>query len=80
MDKILTIVIPVFKTEQYLRKCLDSLIVENIADRIEVIIIIDGSPDNSISIAREYVELFPETFRLIDKENGGHGSCCNVGL
>ena len=80
MDKILTIVIPVFKTEQYLRKCLDSLIVENIADRIEVIIIIDGSPDNSISIAREYVERLPETFRLIDKENGGHGSCCNVGL
>jgi glycosyltransferase involved in cell wall biosynthesis len=49
-------------------------------DKLEVIIVNDGTPDKSAEISREYVKRFPETFRQIDKENGGHGSAWNVGL
>lgn len=80
MDKLLTVVVPVYNTEKYLDKCLYSLVVPNYMDQLEVIVVIDGSPDNSINIARKYKEKYPNSFIVIDKENGGHGSCCNVGL
>lgn len=81
MDKILTVVIPVYKVELYIRKCLESLIVaDELMRQLEVIVINDGTPDNSAIIAKEYEEKYPDTFRVIDKANGGHGSCCNKGL
>lgn len=80
MGKILTIVVPVYNTERYLSKCLNSLIVDKFLNNIEVLIVIDGSPDNSITIAKEFCERYPETFFVINKENGGHGSTINEGL
>jgi glycosyltransferase involved in cell wall biosynthesis len=78
---ILTITVPVYNTEQYLDKCLGSLVVsEELMNLFEVLVVIDGSKDNSIEIARKYEANYPNTFRVIDKENGGHGSCCNVGV
>lgn len=67
--------------EKYLRKCLDSLIVsdENM-QRLEVLVINDGSKDSSSQIAHEYEAKYPQTFRVIDKENGNYGSCINRGL
>lgn len=67
--------------EKYLRKCLDSLIVssENMK-RLEVLVINDGSKDSSSLIAHEYESRFPNTFKVIDKENGNYGSCVNRGL
>lgn len=65
--------------EKYLNKCLDSLIVENM-DLLEVLVINDGSKDNSSKIAHKYETKFPYTFRVIDKENGNYGSCINRGL
>lgn len=67
--------------ERYLRRCLDSLIVsdENM-QRLEVLVINDGSRDSSSQIAHEYETKFPQTFRVIDKENGNYGSCINRGL
>ena len=80
-NKLLSIVVPVYKVERYINKCLDSLIVApDLMDKLEVIIINDGTPDNSAEMSREYVKRFPNTFRQIDKENGGHGSAWNVGL
>lgn len=81
MQKLLTIVIPVYKVEPYINKCLDSLLgsPESMQD-LEVLIVNDGTPDNSAEMSREYVKRYPETFRQIDKENGGHGSAWNVGL
>lgn len=81
MSKILTIVIPTYNMEKYLRKCLDSLIVtdENML-LLEVLVINDGSKDSSSMIAHEYEARFPQTFRVIDKENGNYGSCVNRGL
>lgn len=80
-NPILTIVIPVYKVEPYINKCLDSLLVSPaLMERLEVIIVNDGTPDNSAEMSREYVKRYPGTFRQIDKENGGHGSAWNVGL
>ena len=81
MNKILSIIVPTYNMERYLRRCLDSLIVsdENM-QRIEVLVINDGSRDSSSQIAHEYETKFPQTFRVIDKENGNYGSCINRGL
>ena len=81
-SKLLTIVVPVYKVEPYIDKCLSSLILEDAAlmDALEVIIVNDGTPDRSAEMSREYVNRYPGTFRQIDKENGGHGSAWNVGL
>lgn len=82
MDKLLTIVIPTYNMEKYLRRCLDSLIIEKKAllDALEVLIVNDGSKDMSSAIAHEYCEKYPTVFRVIDKENGNYGSCVNRGL
>lgn len=80
MDKILTVVVPVYNTEKYLSKCLSSLIVPKFLTQLEILIVIDGSPDKSINIAKEFCERYPKTFFVIDKENGGHGSTINEGL
>ena len=81
MQKLLTIVVPVYKVEPYINKCLDSLIVSpDLMEKLEVVIVNDGTPDNSAEMSREYVKRYPNTFRQIDKENGGHGSAWNVGL
>lgn len=81
MEKILTIVIPTYNMQDYLRRCLDSLIVpEEQMAQLEVLVINDGSKDNSSAIAHEYQDKYPDTFRVIDKENGNYGSCVNRGL
>ncbi|WP_314297072.1 glycosyltransferase family 2 protein [Capnocytophaga gingivalis] len=79
-DKLLTITVPVYNTEEYLPKCLDSLIIDEYIDILEVLIVIDGSPDNSLTIAQEYAQRYPNTFIVINKENGGHSSAINKGL
>ena len=80
-NKILTVVIPTYNMEKYLRKCLESLIIsdENMK-KVEVLVINDGSKDSSSKIAHEYESKYPMTFRVIDKENGNYGSCINRGL
>lgn len=80
MEKLLTVVVPVYNMEKYLRKCLDSLVIGSKQDLLEVIVVIDGSRDNSFDIALTYQEKYPSSFIVINKENGGHGSCCNLGL
>lgn len=67
--------------QDYLHRCLDSLIVpEEQMAQLEVLIINDGSKDNSSAIAHEYETNYPNSFRVIDKENGNYGSCINRGL
>ena len=81
MGKVLSVIIPTYNMEKYLHKCLDSLIVsdENL-EKLEVLVVNDGSKDSSSQIAHEYELKFPKTFRVIDKENGNYGSCINRGL
>lgn len=67
--------------EKYLRKCLDSLIVsDDNMKLIEVLVINDGSKDSSSQIAHKYETRYPNTFKVVDKENGNYGSCVNRGL
>ena len=67
--------------QNYLHRCLNSLLVSpDLMDMLEVIVINDGSKDESSAIAHEYEERFTHVFRVIDKENGNYGSCINVGL
>ena len=82
MQKLLTIVIPTYNMQDYLQRCLDSLILneEALMEQLEVLVINDGSKDNSSAIAHEYEAKYPDTFRVIDKENGNYGSCVNRGL
>lgn len=82
MNKILTIIVPTYNMEQYLEKDLKSLVItdKELMKQLEVLVINDGSKDNSSAIAHKYESLYPETFRVIDKENGNYGSCINRGL
>ena len=75
----LSIIIPVYNVEAYLRACLDSVLDEQQTD-YEVLIINDGSTDSSPQIVAEYVEMQPERFRLVTTENGGLGHARNTGL
>lgn len=78
--KYLTIAVPSYNVEKYLNKCLESFCDDRLKDGLEVIIVDDGSTDNTAEIAQGYVSKYPEIFRLISKENGGHGSAVNTGI
>lgn len=80
MQKILTVTIPSYNVEKYLNQTLDSFIDERVMNDIEVLIVDDGSKDRTAQIGKEYEERYPETFRIISKENGGHGSTINRGI
>lgn len=80
MEKLLTIGIPVYNMEKYLHRCLKS--VSSIKNRTdcEIIVVNDGSRDNSLKIAREYESLNPDLIHVIDKPNGGWGSAINLSI
>lgn len=79
MNKLLTVVIPAYNVEQYLDNCISSFLDDEINDKIEILVVNDGSKDRTADIALEYQKKYPETVRLITKKNGGHGSTINTG-
>lgn len=80
MSYILSVVVPSYNVEKYLDKCLTSFSDERFNGRLDVMVVNDGSSDSTPQIAQKYVDRFPEIFRLINKENGGHGSAVNTGI
>lgn len=74
----ISIIVPVYKVEQYLHKCLDSILAQTFTDW-ECILIDDGGPDNSGAICDEYAEK-DSRFRVIHQENKGSAGARNVGL
>lgn len=80
MNKLLTIVIPCYNTEQYLAECLDSVLLSEYNDVLEVLAINDGSRDGTLTVAREYEAKYPEILRVIDKPNGGWGTVINMAI
>lgn len=77
MPKV-SIVVPVYNVEKYLRQCLDSIINQTLKD-IEVICVNDGSTDSSLLILKEYANRDARV-RIIDKPNGGYGHSMNKGF
>ena len=77
--KKVSIIIPVYGVEKYIAKCLDSLVNQTLDD-IEIIVVNDGSPDNSQKIIDKYVKKYPDKVKSYIKENGGQGSARNYGI
>lgn len=78
--KILTFLIPCYNVATCVKRCVDSMLVPDIWDEIEILLINDGSTDNTLEVLREYEDKYPEVVRIIDKKNGGWGTAINVGI
>lgn len=76
--KLLSIGIPSYNSEGFMRKCIDSLLVGG--EEVEIIIVNDGSKDSTLEIAKRYEREYPTIVKAVDKENGGHGDAVNAGL
>ncbi|MGL5259793.1 MAG: glycosyltransferase family 2 protein [Lachnospiraceae bacterium] len=76
--KLLSIAIPCYNSENYMEKCIESLLVGG--EDVEIIIVNDGSKDNTKEIGERYANEYPTIIKMINKENGGHGSAVNSGL
>lgn len=75
----LSIIVPVYNVYDYIEGCLESIVNQSLKD-IEVIVVNDGSPDNSQDIIDKYVEKYPKLIKSFIKENGGQGTARNLGL
>lgn len=80
MNKLLTISIAAYNVDKYLNETLDSMLIKRNLDKLEVLIIDDGSTDKTTEIAKDYEKKYQDVFRTIRKENGGHGSTINCGI
>lgn len=79
-DKLLTIVVPSYNASKYLDFNLQSFLRPSVLEKMEVIVVDDGSTDDTARIADGYHEKYPDTVKVVHKENGGHGSGINAGL
>ena len=76
--KLITFAVPCYNSQDYMKNCIESLLVGG--DEIEIIIVNDGSSDDTAKIAAEYVKKYPTIVKTINQENGGHGEAVNTGL
>lgn len=82
MKKILSIIVPAYNMEEYLPKCLGSLVIEEgeLLQKLDIIVVNDGSQDHTSAVAHGFEADYPGVFRVIDKINGHYGSCVNTAL
>jgi hypothetical protein len=74
-----SVIIPVYNGEDYIKDCLDSVLNQTLKD-IQIIIINDGSIDNTQSILEEYYSKYPDIIKIVNKENEGQGKARNIGI
>ncbi|MBQ9327071.1 MAG: glycosyltransferase family 2 protein [Solobacterium sp.] len=77
--KEVTIIVPIYNVEKYLRACFDSLLNQTSKEFV-VLAVNDGSPDGCDAIIREYVDRYPEVIKGIKKENGGYGGVLQLAI
>lgn len=75
----ISVIVPVYNVENYLEKCLDSLVKQTLQD-IEVLVVNDGSTDDSQKIINQFQEKFPQKIKSFSKENGGLSDARNYGI
>ena len=78
MPKV-SVIVPVYNAEDYIEKCIKSLLNQTLDD-LEIILVNDGSKDNSESIAKKYLNEYPKKIIYLEKENGGLGDARNYGI
>ena len=76
--KLLSIAIPCYNSQDYMAHCIESLLPGG--EDVEILIVNDGSKDDTAKIADEYAAKYPTIVKAIHKENGGHGSAVNTGF
>lgn len=76
--KKISFVVPCYNSQDYMERCIDSLLIGG--EDVEIIIVNDGSKDNTKKIADRYQKKYPSIVKAIHKENGGHGSGVNAGI
>lgn len=77
--KILSFIIPSYNCSFFLEKCIRSMLHPEFLEQLEIIVVNDGSVDNTAEIAQEFANEYPNTVRLINQENKGHGGALNTG-
>ncbi len=78
--KLLSFIIPSYNSERFLNKCIDSMLLGDVSDKIEIIVVNDGSADSTKEIVESYCDQYPETVKLVSQENRGHGGAINSGV
>ncbi len=76
--KLLTVAIPCYNSQDYMDKSIRSALTGG--DKVEIIVVDDGSSDNTLEIANKYQAKYPDIVRVVHQENGGHGSAVNAGI
>ena len=79
-EPVLSIAVPSYNMQDYLPELFMKLDHPALLKDIEVIIVNDGSKDDTLKVAQEYEKKYPGIVKVVDKENGGHGSCINSGV
>ena len=76
--KLLSVAVPCYNSQEYMKNCIDSLLEGQ--DLVEIIIVDDGSKDNTAAIAGDISTKYPDIVKAVHQENGGHGEAVNTGL
>lgn len=76
--KVLTFIVPAYNSGHFLEKCICSMLAPEILDRLEILIVNDGSTDDTAEIAAGFCSQYPEVVQLISQENKGHGGALNT--
>ena len=77
--KILSLIVPSYNSERFLDKVIGSFCHEAVLDKLDIIIVNDGSKDNTATVAESWCQKYPDSVRLISQENKGHGGALNTG-